>query len=137
MSQYKPVINSYLRCIENKDFIYSFYDRFLASGTEIKNKFTHVDFDKQTKLLRHGLMSVITYLDQKSLAGRYMFEKLRETHGTLGMNILPEHYEIWKKSMIETIRTVDPEFSDSLEQQWNHVLDVAIRLIQHEDEALN
>jgi len=132
MSKYKPVINSYLRCIENSNFIYRFYEIFLSKDENIKSMFAHVDFDKQTKLLRHGLLSMITYLDQESSAGKFTFDRLRETHGTGGMDIKPEQYSIWKESMLQTIEEIDTEFNAEIKSNWIEVLDTCIRMIQKE-----
>lgn len=137
MSQYRPVIDSYLRCIDQTYFIPRFYEHFLASDEFIKGMFQHVDFQKQHNLLRHGLMSMISYLDQHSLAGKYNFERLRETHGSQGMNIKPEHYAIWKTCMIRTIAEVDPAYHPDLSEMWDEVLNTGIRMIQRENEALN
>jgi hemoglobin-like flavoprotein len=129
MTNIKPVINSYLHCLEKEGFLDRFYELFLATDERISDMFLLVDFDKQKELLRKGIMTILTFLDHESLAGKITIKRLRETHGSRGMNILPEYYELWKSCLIQTVEEYDHEFSEEIRSDWEDVLKAGIELM--------
>mgnify|MGYP000574957981 CR=1 FL=1 len=129
MTNIKPVINSYLHCLEKEGFLDRFYELFLTADERISDMFLLVDFDKQKELLRKGIMTILTYLDHESLAGKITIKRLRETHGSRGMNILPEYYEIWKSCLIQAVEEYDHEFSDEIKAGWQKVLNEGVSLM--------
>ena len=135
MKDVEPVINSYLHCLEKDGFLDRFYELFLNTDERISDMFLLVDFDKQKDLLRKGIMTILSFLDHESLAGKITIKRLRETHSSRGMNILPEYYQIWKSCLIQAVSEYDHEFSDEIRSYWENVLDKGIELISSENQS--
>ena len=103
MSKYQPVIDSYVRCIEDEEFFDRFYQCFFESDPIVKHMFTHVNLEKQKELVKKGLMSMITYLDSENIEARSHFEGLRKLTVRKKMNIMHHHFNSgniasWKRS---------------------------------------
>lgn len=129
MSRFTPVVDSYLRCIEDESFFVRFYEVFLESDPFIKKMFADVDFENQRNLIRRGMMSILTYLNEDSVAGKVTLRRLKGTHGPEGMNIQLTHYNIWRDTMLQTVKAVDTEMDDDLANLWREALDRGIMLM--------
>lgn len=118
------------RCCANKNFIPSFYDRFLGTSFEIRSKFRNTNFTKQKdKLLRSlHLAAGATAGEPESL--REMRERA-ETHARDHLNIEPRLYEFWLASVLATVREMDPEWDATVESDWRlilgHVIEYMVR----------
>jgi len=123
------VQNSYGRCLGNGDLISTFYDIFLASDPEIKKKFTKTDFDKQKKLLRHGLNLMIMYAAE-SYAGKAGLKRIQESHNKHNLNIDPKYYMIWRQSLLKAIEKHDRLYNKQVKNEWLTVLDKGIDFIR-------
>lgn len=134
MKNYKPVIDSYLRCVENDTFFDQFYEYFLKSDPGVEDRFLLVDFDKQRALIRKGLMSILTFLENDNVAGKVTIRRLHETHGANGMNIPLEYFVSWKICLLRTISEFDEEINESLMTHWEEVLDEGIALVHGRNE---
>lgn len=128
----KEIINlvrqSYGRCIANKMFISKFYDRFLASNSEIKKKFENTDFSRQQKLLSNGINMLIMYVSGNQVATN-VINRLQVSHNAANLDIQPKLYTFWKKSLLETIDECDPKASSEVIAAWNKTLDAGIQAI--------
>ncbi len=123
-------LQSLNRCTKSEDFIPAFYDRFLASSYEIRDKFRRTDFAQQNKMLLRSLRLIAgaTAGDSKSL------QELRErteTHNRYHLNIQPRLYDLWRSVIIKTASEFDDQWNDDVETAWNailgHVIDHMIK----------
>jgi len=122
------VRQSYGRCLNDKQFLEKFYRRFLASSPEVKKKFENTDFEKQKNLLSNGLNMLIMHAGGNSIAANVM-NRLRDSHSAAKMDIRPGLYELWKRSLLETVRECDRKFDDQIGADWNAVLSIGIQHI--------
>lgn len=119
------------RCTESAEFIPSFYERFLATSDEVREKFRHTNFDEQHEALLRSLRLIAgaTAGEPASL------EQLRaraETHDRYHLNIKPGHYELWRSAMIETASEFDEQWNDTVQEAWHSILGFVIkRMIKH------
>lgn len=113
------------RCMENEKFIPAFYDRFLSTSDEIRDKFRHTDFEQQNKMLLRSLRLAAgaTAGDPESL--RELRERAR-THDRDHLNIEAQHYDIWLESVIETVQEFDEEWDETVETTWRTILGYVI-----------
>lgn len=114
-------IRSLNRCLSSDEFIPKFYERFLGSSEEIKDKFKLTDFEKQNKMLQRSLelCAGATSGDQDSL--REMNERA-ETHNRYNLNIEPHFYDIWFESLIANASDFDDQWDDTIEKSWRRIL---------------
>lgn len=114
------------RCVAADGFISAFYNRFLEASDEIKLKFQFTDFEKQNQMLKRSLelCAGATSGDPESL--RELNERA-QTHSRDHLNIRPEFYDVWLKTIVETASEFDEEWDDSIEAAWNRVLGYAVK----------
>ncbi|QDT99573.1 globin [Gimesia aquarii] len=113
------------RCMEHEGFIPAFYDRFLSTSDEIRDKFRNTDFEQQNKMLLRSLRLAAgaTAGDPESL--RELRERAR-THDRNHLNIESQHYDVWLESVIETVHEFDEEWSEAVENTWRTILGYVI-----------
>lgn len=109
------------RCSESENFIPSFYDRFLATSDEIREKFKDTDFDKQSQMLLHSLKLAAGATLGESFALREIRERA-ETHDRHHLDIAPRLYTFWLDSVIETASEYDSQWDETVEESWNTIL---------------
>lgn len=120
-------LQSLKRCLADDGFIPAFYERFLNSSDEIKDKFRHTDFDKQVKMLARSLelCAGATSGEPESLIE---IRERGETHDRNHLNIEPRLYEYWLDNVILTAAEFDKQWSDTIEDAWHRILG---HVVQH------
>lgn len=118
-------LNSLDRCMENEDFMPAFYDRFLSTSEEIRDKFRHTNFEQQNKMLLRSLRLAAGATAGDSEALKELRERAR-THDRNHLNIEPQLYEIWLKAVIETVQEFDTEWDETVETTWRTILGYVI-----------
>ncbi|WP_295515911.1 globin domain-containing protein [uncultured Pseudomonas sp.] len=121
------VMLSYGRCCASPAFFDDFYQGFLASSPQVREKFVHTDMAAQRLLLRQGIMNLV-------LVARGMpATKLRylgESHSHARLDIGPELYELWIDCLLASLAQHDPDFSPALRQEWREALEAGIAVMR-------
>jgi hemoglobin-like flavoprotein len=115
------------RCLGPPTFLERFYELFLASSPEVKEKFKNTDFERQKVALRDSFFVMETV--GESAPGSPPWASLRElgvTHDRHHRNIRPELYDVWLRCLIQAVSEYDPEFSEEVEQAWRETLRIGI-----------
>ena len=114
-------LQSVKRCVGNEAFIPAFYERFLGSSEEIKEKFRFTDFDKQNKMLSRSLelCAGAAAGEPESLAE---ITERATTHDRNHLNIEPRFYDAWLDAIVATASDFDDEWTDSIEAAWRNIL---------------
>ncbi len=109
------------RCADCGDFIPAFYERFLATSEEIREKFKDTDFKRQNRMLLRSLR-----LAAGATAGNpESLKEVREraiTHDREHLNIQPRLYKLWLNAIIATAREFDPQWDAKVESAWRRSL---------------
>jgi hemoglobin-like flavoprotein len=117
------------RCETRPDFLDVFYGKFLASSPEVAEKFAKTDFTRQKELLRISLHHLLLAArDHKQGPDPYL-EDVAVHHGAGQMAIGAHLYDLWLDSLIETVRTCDPECFEEVEKAWEEVMMVGIHYL--------
>lgn len=128
MNTYEVVSDSFKRCGMSNDFYDAFYDIFLSKSGEIKALFAKTKFEKQKKLLK----MTVTTMVRHPLAHRTTQAVLKDvgrTHGKNGYNIRAGLYDAWLDSLCDTVKEHDPRYTPQIEQAWRRYMEEAIRII--------
>ena len=118
-SQLELAQASYERCLRAPDFFRSFYNRFLASDPAIPPYFVETRFDRQDKLLQHGVALLLIYAKRPNPA---LLERIAERHGPGDLNIPARLYAPFVESFIATVREFDSACDDAIEAAWRAAL---------------
>lgn len=116
--------DSYTRCMEDPDFIDSFYKRFLASSPEVREKFKNTNFDRQKRVLGESLLNLM--LADMGLQSEIQLDKIAELHSSRKLDIKPHLYKLWRSCMLETVNKCDPRFDEEVRKAWEITLNAGI-----------
>ena len=126
-----PPVETFLaslrRCLAAPRFLDSFYERFMGSSEEVRDKFRNTDMKRQARVLEDSLYVVANAVqgEENSLA-RGALPPLAARHGHRGLDIRPGLYDLWIDCLVETARAYDPQFDAGAESAWRETLDFGI-----------
>ena len=124
-------LHSLGRCAGSKKYMPAFYDRFLSTSEEVREKFRHTNFEHQ-----HHMMLQSLKLAAHAAAGQH--EALHQltdravSHDRAHLHIEPYLYDHWRSALIETSRLFDNQWNEDIEKAWYIVLGHVINhMIRH------
>ena len=111
------------RCLAAPGFLAGFYDRFLTSSNEVREKFRGVDMQRQARVLEDSLyvVAVAVQGEEGSLA-RGDLPRIAERHSRRDLDVHPELYDLWVRCLVEAARDHDPQWSDDVATSWRETL---------------
>lgn len=112
---------SYARCSGHPDFIFAFYRNFFRACPRAEPMFARTDLQRQDRLLRHALGSLLIFPDQPEREPN-LLTRVAERHSRRDLNVEPSLYGPFVDSLLSTIRDFDPEYSPAVEQAWRATL---------------
>ena len=118
-------LHSLTRCLAEPAFLEGFYDRFVGSSEEVREKFHGVDLKRQVRMLEDSLYVVaVAVQGEEGSPARGALPWLAERHSRRDLDIRPELYDLWIDCLVDTARAHDPEFSPEIESAWRETLTV-------------
>jgi hemoglobin-like flavoprotein len=113
------------RCLAAPGFLESFYEAFVGSSEEVRDKFKNTDMKRQARVLEDSLYVVANAAqgEENSLA-RGALPALAARHGRQDLDIAPGLYDSWAECLVETARAHDPQFAPAVEAAWRETLAV-------------
>jgi hemoglobin-like flavoprotein len=121
----QQVVASYHRSRASGALFDAFYAIFLEKSPEIRAKFANTDFDRQKRMLKESLLTMLN-LCQGSTAAAEEIDRLGELHGREHHDIRPELYRLWLDALCEAIAAHDPEYRPELEARWRRAMQCGI-----------
>jgi hemoglobin-like flavoprotein len=117
------------RCEARPDFLDVFYWKFLASSPEVAVKFAGTDFALQKESLRASFHHLLVVARDPKLGPDPYLEGVAVRHGAGHLAIGAHLYDLWLDSLLETVRTCDPECFPDVEAAWEEVMMVGIHYL--------
>ena len=117
------------RCKKRADFLDLFYDHFMASSEQVREKFANTNFAAQKGHLIKSLTLAADVVDGDAAAMRHLHERA-ESHSRHEINVQPALYDLWLEALLSTVEECDEEFSDQIEAAWRSVLGHIIGYMQ-------
>jgi hemoglobin-like flavoprotein len=119
------------RCLGDPSFIESFYERFVGSSEEVRERFKNTDMKRQVRMLEDSLfvLAVAVQSGAESPA-RGSLPGIAERHSSRDLDIKPELYDVWLEALIETAGRYDPEFAPEIEEAWRGTLAAGIEYMR-------
>jgi hemoglobin-like flavoprotein len=116
---------SYRRCA-NEAFFQAFYKRFVDSDPAIPPKFARTDFQRQHKLLQHGIGLLFVYARRRNPV---ILDRISDRHGPADLNIEPRLYTFFGDSLLATVEAFDPQYTPEIGQAWRDAIEPGIRFM--------
>jgi hemoglobin-like flavoprotein len=105
---------SYRRC-GGEPFFQAFYKRLLESDPTIPPKFAATDFDRQSRLLQHGIGLLLIFAKRPNPT---LLSRIAERHASHDLDIAPAMYPHFVESLLATVREYDPRCTSDVEEAW-------------------
>jgi hemoglobin-like flavoprotein len=116
-------------------FFDCFYEKFVGSSPEIKDKFRNTDMKKQKLMLRSSILYIMQLFSTHEL--HESLQEIAIKHDQQHMDIRPELYDIWIECLIDTVRELDPYFDERVELAWRLVFSPGITYMKFNYEINN
>jgi len=123
------------RCLDSDDFLRHFYHLFLGSSEEVRQKFEHTDFERQSRVLADSLYLIAVAAQSKQTGEEASpawieMDRLASLHAHDQLDIRPGLYDLWLHCLLEAARGHDPEFSPDIEEAWRDTLAIGIEYLR-------
>ena len=112
---------SLARCKQRDDFLDRFYERFMASSDEVRQKFVDTDFTQQKKRMIESLAVAADVIDGDAAAMRHLHQRAA-SHSNRELDIRPALYDYWLEALLATAEECDPDFTAEIGDAWRKVL---------------
>jgi hemoglobin-like flavoprotein len=117
-AQIQVAEESYRRC-QGDPFFQAFYRRLLSTDASIRAKFARTDFERQNKLLQHGIGLLLIFAKRPNPA---LLQRIAERHGARDLDIPPALYPHFVESLVATVRQFDASCDGHVEAAWRTAL---------------
>lgn len=119
------------RCLSAPGFLTKFYELFMASSPEVRDKFRNTDFKVQTRVLADSLylLAVTAQGETESPAWAEM-AKLAKRHSKADLDVRPELYGLWLDCLLQAAGQHDPQFTPETEAAWRKTLATGIEYMR-------
>jgi hemoglobin-like flavoprotein len=119
------------RCLAVPGFLVTFYELFMSSSNEVREKFRHTDFDKQTRVLADSLyLLAVAAQGQPESPAWAELSRLAKRHDHTELDVRPGLYDAWLDCLIMAARRHDTQFTDEVEDAWRTTLHDGIEYLR-------
>jgi hemoglobin-like flavoprotein len=120
-------VASLKRCLGTPGFMDNFYESFVSSSEEVREKFRNTDLQRQARMLSDSLyVLAVAVQGQAGSPARGELPRLAERHSRRDLDIGPHLYDHWLACLIDTARSHDPQFTPEIEAAWRATLGAGI-----------
>jgi hemoglobin-like flavoprotein len=111
------------RCRASAGFLDAFYERFISSSEEIREKFKNTDMARQVRMLEDSLFVVaVAVQGEEGSPARSDLPRIAARHSRKDLDIRPGLYDVFLECLIGTVRTHDPQFTAEVEAAWRETM---------------
>ena len=131
---YRPEIevfnDSLERCLQGGRFFQRFYELFLASSPEVREKFQTTDFRKQRRMLQTSFYMLVEYIALGWPECQAYLERIALAHGKHGRDIAPHLYDLWLDCLLRAVQECDAQYSPAVDAAWRFMMGAGIAFIK-------
>jgi hemoglobin-like flavoprotein len=121
-----------LRRCASEAFFQAFYHRLLGVSDEVRAKFAATDFERQNKLLQHGIGLLFSYAKRPNPA---LLERIAQRHSHADLDVPPIQYHHFTDGLVATVREFDAEFRPDVALAWREAMAPGIDYIMSRYDA--
>jgi len=116
------------RCLAEPGFIAGFYERFMRSSPEVRQKLSHTDMERQFRMLADSLYVVANAVQgEEGSIARSDLPRLARRHSREDLDVAPHLYVLWRDCLVATAKATDPQFDAAVEAAWRETLEFGVR----------
>jgi hemoglobin-like flavoprotein len=122
--------DSLARCLRGDQFFQRFYELFLASSPEVRDKFRNTDFGKQRRMLQTSFYVLVEYIALGWPECQAYLERIAAAHSKQGRDIRPELYDLWLDCLLHAVQDRDEQYSTEVEAAWRYMMGAGIAFLK-------
>jgi len=122
--------DSLARCLRANQFFQRFYELFLASSAEVRDKFRNTDFGKQRRMLQTSFYVLVEYIAMGWPECQAYLERIAAAHSKQGRDIHPGLYDLWLDCLLRTVQACDEQYSTQVEAAWRYMMGAGIAFLK-------
>ena len=111
------------RCLADDGFLNSFYEAFVGSSEEVREKFKNTDMKRQVQMLEDSLyVLAVAVQGGPGSPARGALSGIARKHSHAELDIQPGLYDLWLSALIQTVEKFDSDYSAEIEAAWRDTL---------------
>jgi len=114
--------DSLARCLRRGELFQRFYELFLASSDEVREKFRATDFRRQRRMLQTSFYMLVEYIALGWPECEAYLERIAVAHGKHGRDIAPHLYDLWLDCLLHAAKECDQQWSPEVETAWRYMM---------------
>jgi hemoglobin-like flavoprotein len=118
--------DSLARCLRGDQLFQRFYEHFLASSEEVREKFRNTDFRNQRRMLQTSFYMLVEYIALGWPECKAYLERIAEAHSKRGRDIPPHLYDLWLDCLLQAVKECDPHYTTEVEASWRFMMGAGI-----------
>ena len=122
--------DSLARCLRGGEFFQRFYELFLGSSEEVREKFGNTDFRRQRRMLQTSFYMLVEYMALGWPECEAYLERIAGAHGKDGRDIAPHLYDLWLECLLRAVKECDDQWSAEVEAAWRYTMGAGILFLK-------
>ena len=122
--------DSLARCLRGDQFFQRFYELFLASSEEVREKFRATDFRKQRRMLQTSFYMLVEYIALGWPECKAYLERIAAAHSKQGRDSPPHLYDLWLECLLRAVKECDAFYSTEVEAAWRFMMGAGIAFLK-------
>jgi hemoglobin-like flavoprotein len=122
--------DSLARCLRGGELFQRFYELFLASSDDVREKFRATDFRRQRRMLQTSFYMLVEYIALGWPECEAYLERIADAHGKHGRDIAPHLYDLWLDCLLRAAKECDQQWSPEVEGAWRYMMGAGILFLK-------
>ncbi len=122
--------DSLTRCLRGGRLFHRFYELFLASSEEVREKFRNTDFRRQRRMLQSSFYMLVEYVALGWPECEAYLERIALAHGKHGRDIAPHLYDLWLDCLLRAAKESDELWTPEVEAAWRYMMGAGILFLK-------
>lgn len=122
--------DSLARCLRDDRLFQRFYELFLASSEEVREKFRATDLRKQARMVKSSFYMLVEYLALGWPECEAYLDRIATNHSKQQRNVAPHLYDLWLDCLLEAVKECDERYSPEVEAAWRFVMGAGIGFLK-------
>ncbi len=129
-SEIESFNDSLARCGRGDQLFQRFYDLFLDSSAEVREKFRNADVRKVRRELKTAFYMLVEYMAMGWPECEAYLERIARVHGRQGRDIAPHLYDLWLECLLRAVKEHDALWSSEVEAAWRYMMGAGISFLK-------
>lgn len=122
--------DSLARCLRGDRLFQRFYELFLASSEEVREKFRATDLRKQARMVKSSFYMLVEYLALGWPECEAFLERIATAHSKRERDVAPHLYDLWLECLLRAVKECDELYSPQVEAAWRYVMGAGISFLK-------